>query len=354
MILLLSFATLSILGDNQTVKASAINFIYIKPDGNVEPAGAPINREGYTYTLTDDLNYSVIIVEVNNLVIDGAEHTLDGSAIAYAMILAASNITVKNVKFDNYWNGITNTILSGKEYFKPIIQNQVKAWHISDYTDVYDTDYLISSSHRNIISQNVFSNIIGKAIWLVNSSDNLISQNIINGGERGISLCAGCSYNLIAENRISNTKYGIAIECYPSATLYYALTNNTITKNLVYHSYDYTSSICGLYLQGRYCFNNSIKNNIFEEGLSTGSGAYDMPGTNYFSENMGININNETATSSGLPLPSTGLNEQTNQQVTHDSNYFAMVISASIAIVVAAVGGIHLFRKNESKRKGTE
>ena len=49
----------------------------IQPDGSVDPASAPIQRSGNTYTFTSDA-YARIVVQRRNIVIDGAGHTLHG------------------------------------------------------------------------------------------------------------------------------------------------------------------------------------------------------------------------------------------------------------------------------------
>ncbi len=47
--------------------------IYIRSDGSVEPEGTPIfSLDNVTYTFTDNINVS-IVVERNNIVVDGAD-----------------------------------------------------------------------------------------------------------------------------------------------------------------------------------------------------------------------------------------------------------------------------------------
>jgi hypothetical protein len=47
-------------------------------DGTIEPASAPIQRNGDIYTLTGDL-YGLIIIEKSNIVFDGAGYTVKGT-----------------------------------------------------------------------------------------------------------------------------------------------------------------------------------------------------------------------------------------------------------------------------------
>jgi hypothetical protein len=52
----------------------------IKPDGNVEPSTNLLERNGTTYTFKGDI-FGTIWVQTNNIIIDGAGHTLQGNGI---------------------------------------------------------------------------------------------------------------------------------------------------------------------------------------------------------------------------------------------------------------------------------
>ena len=51
--------------------------VFIRANGSVEPASAPIERNGNNYTFTDDIR-AEFVVEKSNIVIDGGGHTLHG------------------------------------------------------------------------------------------------------------------------------------------------------------------------------------------------------------------------------------------------------------------------------------
>jgi hypothetical protein len=63
--------------DFESVIETSQQVIYIRTDGNIDPSTAPIRRDGNTYTFTGDVDAQVI-VDKNNIVIDGAGHTLNG------------------------------------------------------------------------------------------------------------------------------------------------------------------------------------------------------------------------------------------------------------------------------------
>jgi hypothetical protein len=53
--------------------------IYIRSDGSVDPLTAPIERKGNHYTLTDDVVLYTIEIQHDNMVLDGAGHTIRGN-----------------------------------------------------------------------------------------------------------------------------------------------------------------------------------------------------------------------------------------------------------------------------------
>jgi hypothetical protein len=109
---------------------SSITPIRIQSDGSVSPADAPIQREGDVYKLTGNI-YSPIVVDRDNIVIDGAGYTIQGtyngtrtddwmvgqgpnqntSAIPWTIGIDVAtkfrnNMTVKNVNLKNFYIGM--------------------------------------------------------------------------------------------------------------------------------------------------------------------------------------------------------------------------------------------------------
>jgi hypothetical protein len=50
----------------------------IKPDGSIEPSTNLLERNGTTYTFKGDI-FGTIWVQTNNIIIDGAGHTVQGN-----------------------------------------------------------------------------------------------------------------------------------------------------------------------------------------------------------------------------------------------------------------------------------
>lgn len=75
-LLLTSLLTLTL--NIQPLKA--IGTIYIRADGSIDPTTAPIQRNGDMYTLTDNItsDFDGIMIERNNMTLDGAGYTVEG------------------------------------------------------------------------------------------------------------------------------------------------------------------------------------------------------------------------------------------------------------------------------------
>jgi hypothetical protein len=73
--------------------------VNINADGTVEPADAPIQRVGDTYTLTGDVGG--IGVQRSNIILDGNGHTVSGSIPSATVSLAGGEKRQKTSKKQN-------------------------------------------------------------------------------------------------------------------------------------------------------------------------------------------------------------------------------------------------------------
>ena len=174
---------------------STIDTIYIRADGTIDPPTASITTtDSITYTFTDDIVLYSIVVERNDIVIDGAGYTLQGTHEdgARGIVLnGRTNVAITNINIDNFYYGIWLSLASG---------NSVSASNIS-----------------NSVS----------GIWLESSSNNDASDNTIRGNEHGVELAAS-SHNSVSGNTIANNNYGVG---FASLSRFNSLSDNTITAN---------------------------------------------------------------------------------------------------------------------------
>ena len=162
--------------DTQPVMSQSSGTIYIRSDGSVDPDTAPIQIDGNIYTFTDNINIDSgdcgIQVDRDNIVIDGAGFTLQGTAayISRGIDLSSrSNVTVKNMEIRNFMDGI----------------------------------YLVPSSNNTITRNNITANT-GSGIWTGGVSNNITGNYIANNN---IGILFHVSHDLIYNNNfINNTK----------------------------------------------------------------------------------------------------------------------------------------------------
>jgi len=278
--------------------------VYVRADGSIEPSDAPITTyDNVTYTLTDNITSSGdgIVVERDNIIVDGAGYTLEGTEGKGIIMSERSNVTIKNTKIETFrygvWihsssnNKISDCEISGGEY-------GVYLWDWNcDHNTIAGNKitkkgrgiYVASTSYNNTILGNEITNCqVG--VWL-ESSNNTVSGNSITepmgGYEYGIRLYAS-SRNMISGNNIENHQYGIGF--------YGFARNNTISENNI------TNNDNGVFFLGfspsdnSFSHNNFIGNhqqvsrddphtiNIWDDGYPSGGNYWsDYNGTDLFS-----------------------------------------------------------------------
>jgi len=153
--------------NTQRVKAQDFETIYILADGSVVPSTAPISSaDNVTYTFTSDIIDSSIVVLRDNIVVDGADYTLQGQGEIGIELSYRSNVTIRNVQIWGLWYGIC-------------------LWNSFNNTITGNT---IADNMAGIIIQNASSNIIsgnnitnnGEGISIYSSSNNKFRNNSLN------------------------------------------------------------------------------------------------------------------------------------------------------------------------------
>ncbi|UCC57982.1 MAG: right-handed parallel beta-helix repeat-containing protein [Candidatus Bathyarchaeum sp.] len=79
----------------------------IRSDGSVDPSTASIHRDGNLYTFTDDIFGYTIIVERDNITLDGGGYSLQGYGNSTGIfILNRHGVTVRNMKISGFYYGV--------------------------------------------------------------------------------------------------------------------------------------------------------------------------------------------------------------------------------------------------------
>jgi len=309
--------------------------IYIRADGSIEGTDK-IQRDGNVYTFTDDL-FDSIVVEKDDVVIDGAGYTLNGTGAYHREGIDLSDrnsVTIKNMQICGFEYGIylqsssRNTI-----YGNNIIANGFAGVNLAAFTidsvvvgcslnSIYDNNitcnsgegiqlntspknsihsnnitnngydglYLDRCSYNNTILRNDIKNNGRDGIMcLIISGGNRISgNNIANNKGNGVTLTLNSNVNIISENNILNNTHGIDINNsqYPS--------NNTISGNNI------TSNNVGIGISAssnNRIYHNNFVNNTVQAKVNEGSSpvnSWDNGAEgNYWSDYNGIDTDGD-------------------------------------------------------------
>jgi parallel beta-helix repeat protein len=122
----------------QPVRASGT--IYIRADGSVEGTDK-IEHNGDVYTFTDNID-DEIVVQRDNIIIDGAGYTLQGTGSGTGIDLSGrTNVSVQNLQIKNFEFGVRLISSSNNEFYhNNFVDNTLQV--VSDSsTNVWDNGY---------------------------------------------------------------------------------------------------------------------------------------------------------------------------------------------------------------------
>jgi len=197
------------------------------------------------YTFASDI-YEPIVVVGDNLVIDGAGHTLQGSGVGAGISLdGRKDVTIKNVRITGFFYAI---VLQASEEIL-LIENTI------EYNSG-DVIIGIGDSHRSKVINNTLSNNQGHNIRLSGSSYNTIEGNDVSyNAHVGISI-ESSSNNIIIDNIVShNDHLGIYVNDYSF--------NNVVSGN--------TANYNGLGIEvARNSNNNTVTDNTVIGNINSG------------------------------------------------------------------------------------
>jgi parallel beta-helix repeat protein len=181
----------------------ATTTIFIQPDGTVNPSNVPIQRNGDIYTFTANV-YNPILVQKNNITIDGAGYSLIGP------------LTLEERKSEPVLGTGPNTTLPpyiiGLDCDKTVNGLTIRNLNIRDFNiGVY-----IRTTNNTLIGNAVSGNTVGV---LLSGSANKINRNYIFDNEEGLFFgfeqINGSSANIpsdidISENSFINNTYQLS------------------------------------------------------------------------------------------------------------------------------------------------
>ncbi len=202
--------------------AYAIGPIYIRADGSVEGTAFIVSSDNVTYVFTADISDSDgVIVERNNIIVDGNGHLLNNSLLTDRngiSLSGVSNVTIKNLSVYGFVAGI---------FFFNAANNTISGNYIANNPG--NGIYLTSSSNNTLSRNNITSNVLS-GIRLDGSSNNVISANTVgNSPNEHIALLYSSNNNTISGNTLTNSTADVGIYVYQCSLN--SITRNNITSN---------------------------------------------------------------------------------------------------------------------------
>jgi len=290
--------------------------IYIRADGSIDPPTAPISTvEDIKYTFISDINDS-IVVERDNIVVEGAGYTLHGRGAGYGIYLSyRNNVTLQTIRITNFICGIklhysTNNALIGNTVSGNDLG--IELCYSSDNTLIRNTvssstQYgirLLHSSGNALFGNKAFStNIYG--ILLSYSSGNSLVGNNVSSNIDGIRVASSSDNNVLAGNNVSRNVRGLHV-CYSSGNSLvgnnasnngdgfrlWSSKNNTLAGNYALNNDD------GIHLEAsssNTIFHNNLIDNALQACVTVGYANIWNNGVegNYWSDDTGIDVNHD-------------------------------------------------------------
>lgn len=277
--------------------------IYIRSGGSIDPASAPISTSDYvTYVFTGNI-YGSVVIERDNIVVDGAGYTLQGTGVyptAGIHLFERENVTIRNTQIKNFWNGIFlnessfnvvsgNTVVGNRLHdiwfyanscHNVVVGNTIAGssdgiglglYDYSNYNNIsrntiVDNGYGIVFHHasNNSISENNVTANSGHGFWLDSASNNnTVSRNTIVDNGYGVVFYFFSDYNIVNGNNVTaNSYHGI--------WFYYHSNNNSLSENTIANNGN------GVVLHSS--SNNSFyHNNFLDNGQQVYDSAWDNP-----------------------------------------------------------------------------
>ena len=303
----------------QPVKAEWTGTVYIRADGSIDPSDAPvITYDNVTYTLTDNITSSAdgIVVERDNIVIDGAGYTLQGTGSGKGVDLSGrTNVTVQNTQIKNFDDGIS---LEYNSKYNSVVGNNITA---NNWAGIW----LIDSSNNSISGNNIANNAYGIYLYY-SSNNNIVSGNNITANFcHGIVLDSSSNYNSISGNNIYLNVEGMHL----ISSSYNLLHNNTLSGNTYnfgvsggasHHFYNYVNK--SNLVNGRpilYSINST--NAIFDAKTNAG--------TVYIVNGKNITVKDLTLTENFCGVFFWNVTNSLIQNITATSNIYGVRLQAS-------------------------
>jgi len=275
--------------------------IHIRSDSFVDPASVPIQRSENTYVFSGSVSAMGIVIEKEDIVIDGAGYTLMGP-----------------------YNGSQTLWIIGEGPNQTVPANETEIWSIGIDTA---TNAIGDLTIRNLNIQN-FS--IGMYLWTPNIT---VTGNAIIDGIVGIMVSG--DNNTISGNYIANNKNGVYFGSNQPGNI---LTGLTISENrFVDNLRQLSGCVCVDYntTEIKHTWDDGKKGNFWSDYNGTDSNGDGIGDSPYVID--ALNLDRYPLVQSSIVPPT----------VTADIH--VELALAATALIVATVGVVVVFRRRKKK-----
>jgi parallel beta-helix repeat protein len=226
------------------VKASGT--IFIRADGSVEPATAPIATiDNVTYTFTGAL-YDEVVVERDNIVVDGKGYAVEGMGSGTGIYLSGrNNVTVRNVEVRGFERGIQLDDSSHNTLSANNVTNN--EYGIMLYSSSSDNTLRHNAATNNRYNLGVFTDSAPGFIQDIDDSNTVNGKPVyywVNRQDVAVPLDAGyvvlvnCTRITVSNLNLTNNMQGVAL-AYTADSI---IANNTLTDNFDGIRLDFSSN----------------------------------------------------------------------------------------------------------------
>jgi parallel beta-helix repeat protein len=203
--------------ENPPLKAASDSVTLIRTDGSIEPATAPLKREGDVYTLTASMESRLEILK-DDIVIEGDGHTLHGNSSGIGVVLVGvSNVTVQHLNIRGHEfgvsiegdfntiqeNNITDNVWFGVGHCASSVNNTVT----NNYIRGGKLGVWFCTSFNNSVLENSILNCSDRGIWIEYSSHNLFYGNLITRNAVGVALLRSSHNKFHGNSFVNNTRH---------------------------------------------------------------------------------------------------------------------------------------------------
>ena len=267
--------------------------IYIRADGSIDPSDAPISTvDNVTYTFADNIAADAdgLVIERDNIAIDGAGHTVQGTGSGVGMRLSErSNVTICNSYITYFLSGIelysSNNITVTRNN---ITNNEQGIWLDYSSNNSISGNNITANSWCGIFlggssGNNIVGNIFADSGLVVdNSYENTVENNLVNDkplvylegashlnvGEAGQVILVSCEYIRVENLNLSHTATGLHLLNTNDTIIFgnnitanslYGIELSLSSNNTIFGNNVTANNADGIYLSGS--FNNTLSGN---------------------------------------------------------------------------------------------